>query len=232
MPGRYTITAEPEILQSRFNVTVPEAYKKRHNAAPTQALPVIISSEPDQLLYLYWGLIPSWSKNKDVATKLINARADSLLDKVSFKKSFETRRCIVPADAFYEWKPVGKKSKIPYRIGLNSNELFSMAGLWESSENTNGQEIQTFTIITTEANSLVAQVHDRMPVLLTKETEKIWMNPNEKMETLLPLLKPFENSAMTSYAVSSRVNNVANDGPDLITPVPPADQFGNYSLFD
>ena len=232
MCGRYTIIAEPEDIQNRFNVSVPESYKKRFNAAPTQALPVITSVIHDQLVFFYWGLIPNLSQNKALATKLINANADSLQDKISFKNSLESRRCIIPADGFYEWKSISRKSKIPYRITLNSNELFSMAGLWERSENSEGKEIQTFTIITTKANSLVAEIHNRMPVILTKEAEKLWLDSNTEIEKLQALLVPYNAQEMISYAVSSKVNILANDDENLIIPTPPADQFGNYSLFD
>ncbi|MCB0495586.1 MAG: SOS response-associated peptidase [Cyclobacteriaceae bacterium] len=232
MPGRYTITAKSDDIKKRFNVEVPENYHAHFNAAPTQLLPVITSLQPAYLNFFYWGFIPNWSKNKALATKLFNARADSLQDKISFREALTTRRCIIPADGYYEWKSIGKKSKIPYRFTLNSGGLFSLAGLWESSENDNGEEIQTFTVITTDANSIVAQIHDRMPVILTQETEKIWLNPTSDLNALKSVLVPFKANLMTSYAVSSKVNNVANDGPDLIKPAPPADQFGNYSLFD
>lgn len=232
MPGRYTITAEAEEIANRFNLEIVEQFNKRYNAAPTQLLPAIASENPKQLVYFYWGLIPSWSKNKALATKLINARADSLQDKISFKNSLKSRRCIIPADGFYEWKPITKKSKIPYRITLHSGGLFSMAGLWESSENAEGKEIQTFTIVTTEANNEVSKIHNRMPVILTPETEQIWLDNNAETDELLSILTPYKANEMTSYAVASKVNNVANDDETLIVPAPPADQFGNYSLFD
>lgn len=232
MPGRYTITAESKNISERFSVEVPDTYQKRYNAAPTQSLPVISTSQLKRLSYYYWGLIPQWSKNKALATKLFNARADSLKDKISFKNSLKSRRCIIPVDGYYEWKSVSKKSKIPYRIVLQSGELFSLAGLWESYEDDTGNEVFTFTIITTEANSEVAKIHDRMPIILNQETESMWLDLKEEEDEILKLLKPYPSHLMSSYAVSSKVNEVANDSPELIEPAPPADQFGNYSLFD
>ena len=232
MCGRYTIVADANALKDRFNAEVTESYQKKYNAAPAQLLPVITAQEPKGFSFFYWGLVPDWSKNKAISGKLINARADTIAEKVSFKSALHSRRCLVPADGFYEWKKVSKKSKIPYRFILNEQQPFAFAGLWEEYENENNETVHTFTIVTTEANEVVASVHDRMPVILTPETEKIWLAHDTDEATLLDVLKPYESNKMGLYAVSSKVNNPANDGPDLIEPAPAADQFGNYSLFD
>lgn len=224
--------ADANALRDRFNIEVTANYQKRYNAAPTQLLPVITSATPSGFSFFYWGLVPDWSKNKAISTKLINARADTLAEKISFRTALHSRRCLVPADGFYEWKKVSKKSKIPYRFILNDQQPFAFAGLWEEYENVDEEIVHTFTIITTEANAVVKPIHDRMPVILTPENEKIWMNNDTTESELLNVLKPYDANEMGLYAVSSRVNNAANEGPELIDPAPAADQFGNYSLFD
>lgn len=232
MCGRYTIVADANTLKDRFEADVTENYQKRYNAAPAQLLPVITSATPEGFSFFYWGLVPNWSNNKSISHKLINARADTILEKVAFRSALQSRRCLVPADGFYEWKRVNKKSKIPYRFILNEQEPFAFAGLWEEYENEEKELIHTFTIITTEANEVVSPIHDRMPVILTKESEKVWMDNDAKENEILDVLKPLDAKLMGSYTVSSRVNNVLNDDPTLIEASAPADQFGNYSLFD
>lgn len=232
MCGRYTVVADANALKDRFEAEVTDDYIKHYNAAPSQLLPVITASAPKGFSFFYWGLVPDWSKNKSISTKLINARADSLLEKISFRTAVHSRRCLVPADGFYEWKRINKKSKVPYRFILNNQEPFAFAGLWEAYENEHKELVHTFTIITTEANSLVKPIHDRMPVILTRESEKIWMNSDAPEDEIMGALQPYDAMSMGQYAVSTKVNNVANDNPGLIEPVTPADQFGNYSLFD
>lgn len=232
MCGRYTITAKPKEIETRFEVEVTDAYKPRFNAAPTQLLPVITNENPDGMSFFYWGLIPEWSKSKAVSIKLFNAQAEAINEKPTFKNALKQHRCIVPADSFYEWKRVSKKSKIPYRFLLNNNNTFSFAGLWEEFEDDNDEVMHTFTIITTEPNEMVQPIHERMPVMLTPDTEKIWLDNASSEHDLLNVLLPFDANGMTNYTVSSQVNNVANDLPSIIAPSAPADQFGNYSLFD
>jgi len=232
MCGRYTVTAKPKDIEARFEVEVPDTYTPRFNAAPTQLLPVITSEHPDGLSFFFWGLIPEWSKSKAVSVKLFNAQAETLNEKPTFKRALEKHRCIVPADSFYEWKRVSKKSRIPYRFLLNNGSIFSFAGLWEEFEDDNDEIVHTFTIITTTPNGVVASVHDRMPVILTPSSEKIWLDEDSSSDQIIDILQPYKSDAMTSYTVSSLVNNVSNDSESLIAPSAPADQFGNYSLFD
>ncbi len=232
MCGRYTISVGPQALSERFGVDVPGGYKPRFNAAPTQLLPVITAEQPEGLSFFYWGLIPSWSKNKSISTKLINARAETLAEKASFRTALKTRRCIVPADGFYEWKRVSKKGRVPHWFFLADRTVFSFAGLWEEFENEEGEMMHTFTIITTDANDMLADVHDRMPVILSKKEEKIWLDPQEEIENATSILRPYPAIKMDNHAVSSQVNMVTNDSPLMINPAPAADQFGNYTLFD
>jgi len=232
MCGRYTIIAKAEEIEKRFNVEVPKSYTPRYNAAPSQNLPIITNQSPEGVSFFHWGLIPEWAKNKSISTKLINARAETLTEKPSFKNSLKQRRCLVLSNGFYEWKQSSKKSKIPYWIHLESKELFAFAGLWESYEDEDQKPVFTFTIITTKANSTISRIHERMPVILKPNSEKIWLSSEVGTEEHLSLLKPYDEKEMAFYSISPMVNAVANDNPNLILPTPPADQFGNLTLFD
>ena len=232
MCGRYTIIAKAEEIEKRFNVEVPPAYTPRYNAAPSQILPVITNQHPDGLSFFHWGLIPRWAKDKSISSKLINARAETITEKASFKNAVKHRRCLVLADGFYEWKQSGKKLKVPYRIFLSSKQLFSFAGLWEEYEDDEENTIHTFTIITTTANPAISKIHERMPVILKPENEKSWLNSAISTEEHLELLKPYQEELMSFHTISPLVNKVSNDNPQLIVPAPPADQFGNLTLFD
>jgi len=232
MCGRYTIIAKAEEIEKRFNVTVPETYTARYNAAPTQILPVISNESPGGLSFFHWGLIPSWAKDKSISSKLINARAETISQKASFKSALKSRRCLVLADGFYEWKRSSKKSKVPYRIMLKDKRLFAFAGLWEAYEDENQEIVYTFTIITTSANSAITKIHDRMPAILRREAEQEWLSASISMEEHLQLLQPYDANQMEYHTISPLVNSVANDNPQLIVPTPPADQFGNLTLFD
>lgn len=232
MCGRYTLIAKAEKIKERFNVDVPQKIEPRFNAAPTQLMPVITNTSPSGISFFYWGLIPEWAKEKSISAKLFNARSETLNEKRTFKNALKTSRCLIPADGFYEWKALGKKTKIPYRITLKDEELFSFAGLWEEYEDDNGEMAHTFTIITTEANALVQPIHDRMPAILLPEHEQNWLNDTLSTDDLLQLLNPYDPEKMKTYSVSPRVNQVKNDSKDLIVHVPPADQHGNLTLFD
>ena len=232
MCGRYTIIAKAEEIEKRFNVEVPEAYQPRYNAAPTQILPVITNQQPDGISFFHWGLIPSWAKDKSISSKLINARSETITEKASFRNAVKQRRCLVLADGFYEWKKTSKKAKVPYRILLSDESLFAFAGLWEEYEDEDEQVIHTFTIITTSANSTISGIHERMPVILEPNTERTWLDQSQPAENHLDLLKPYSPEKTKYHAVSPLVNSVRNDDDRLIKPAPPADQFGNLSLFD
>lgn len=232
MCGRYTLVKKAEEVAKRFKVEVGAHYKPRYNAAPTQLLPVITADAPEGLSWFYWGLIPAWSKDKAISQKLINARAETVEDKASFRNALKQRRCLVPADGFFEWKPVSKKGKIPYRITLMNEALFAFAGLWEEYEDDEGDTVQTFTILTTQANSTLENIHERMPVILSREAESLWLNKFSSQEELKQVLQPYDRDQTRFYTVSSRVNQAGLDEPSVIAPAPAADQFGNYTLFN
>jgi putative SOS response-associated peptidase YedK len=232
MIDRYSLTASREEIRERFSVDVPDFYHPKFNAAPTQLLPVVTSTSPNGVSLFYWGTSPEWSKGKVPSEKMINVRAESLSEKPALKKALRKNRCLIPADGFYCWKKVGKKTSIPYRFVMINKDLFAFAGLWEEFEDTDGNEIQTFMVFTQESNSLVAQVQDRMPVILSKENEKLWLDPSSDDESLLGMLTAFPATAMTHYSVSPGISDIKVDLASLIIPTAPADQHGNLTLFD
>lgn len=232
MIERYSITADVENVRERFSVDVPDFYKASYNAAPTQLLPVITSSSPQGLSLFYWGIPPGWAKNKSVSEKIVNLKTESLTDKPALKKAMLKRRCIIPADGFYAWKKVGKKTMIPYRFILADNGLFSFAGIWEDFEDDEGDENHTFIIMTTAANELVSPVTDRMPVILDRESEKVWLSKDADEASLLEQLKPYPAARINCYTVSPNIGTDTLNVPSLIIPAPPADQHGNLTLFD
>ncbi|MDN5202973.1 SOS response-associated peptidase [Fulvivirgaceae bacterium BMA10] len=232
MPERYSISTKAGKLQERFKVEVTEDYQQRYNAAPSQLLPVITNHQPDRLSFMYWGVEPSWSKNKTISTKLINSEAESIQEKISLQSALAQRRCVIPADGFFDWKKISKKSKVPYRFIMSDGEPFSFAGIWEQYEDVDNNQIVTFKVITVQANGLVGEINPRMPAILTPETEKIWLGKNESIHELLEVLQPLSSDKMVKYTVSPFVNSIDNDFPEVLNAAPAADQFGNYSLFD
>ncbi|MBK7141437.1 MAG: SOS response-associated peptidase [bacterium] len=221
MCGRYTLAVQLDLIQDRFLLknSIP-AFAPRYNISPTQtALVITQSSDGRGLETMRWGLVPFWAKDPSIGNKMINARAETLAEKPSFRKSLERKRCLIPADGFYEWKklPDGR-SKIPMRIVVGQGDLFAFAGLWDSWKQPDGSELRTYTIITTEPNQLVAKVHNRMPVILDRKSEDIWLDPEiTNPQLLLPLLTPYAGE-MRTFEVSKAVNSPANDSPSLIEP--------------
>ncbi|MEX2511412.1 MAG: SOS response-associated peptidase [Cyclobacteriaceae bacterium] len=231
MCGRYSLAKSKIDLENRFEAEMLEPFSPRYNIAPSQLVPIITSDSPKGFSHFYWGITPGFAKNKPVANKLINARSETITEKATFKNAFKKNRCLVPADGFYEWKKIGKKTKIPYRFVQHGEILFAFAGIWEEYETEKGELEHTFLILTTGPNKLTAEIHDRMPVILKKENELTWLDPKASEEDLLGLLQPYPDEEMMSYTVSPMVNHVANDSPFLIRKTFPMDQFGNYTLF-
>lgn len=221
MCGRFTIFANFTDIINRFDIEAgiqEELYRPSYNVAPSNSvLSVINDGSKNRLGYLRWGLIPSWAKDEKIGYKMINARAETLTEKSSFRNAYQKRRCLILADSFYEWKRNDDKSKIPMRIKLKSDELFSMAGLWERWNSPKGNYIYTCTIITTTANELIKSIHDRMPVILKPEDEKTWLDPSiHNPNELNHLLKPLSEEVMEAYEVANLVNSPKNNYPDLI----------------
>lgn len=232
MIDRYSITASASQVSERFSVDVPDFYKAHYNASPTHLLPVITSATPQGLSNFYWGTAPGWANNKTVSEKIINARAEEFTDKASLKRALKKNRCLVPADGFYGWKKVGKKTSIPYRFVLKSRELFSFPGIWEEFEDTDGNQIQTFSIVTRQADHIVEAIQERMPLIFTREAEQHWLDKDSTEETLLSIISSTESSELDYYPVSPRISQQEVDVPSLIVPTPPSDQHGNLTLFD
>jgi len=212
-------------LQNRFGFIPQEEIrpgtpllKPRYNLAPGQEAPVVIYEDSKILRLMQWGLVPSWAKEASIGYKMINARAETLTQKPSFKKSFKQRRCLVLADGFYEWrKGTGGRTKIPLRFVLKNREPFAFAGLWDTWQKPDGDLLHSFTIITTESNELIRPIHDRMAVMLRQEDEAKWLDPDLKdVEQLIPLLKPYPSDQMEGYEVSTLVNSPKNDTPECI----------------
>jgi putative SOS response-associated peptidase YedK len=231
MCGRYSLSKSKPELEQRFQAEMLADFKPRYNIAPTQLVPVITSESPKGFSFFYWGITPDFGQNKPVSQKLINARSETVNEKISFKSSFQKRRCLIPADGFFEWKKLGKKTKIPYRFTLLEDQLFAFAGIWEEYETVSGESHHTFLILTTTANELVGEVHDRMPVILRRDQEKKWLDSYSSTDELISLLQPFSAESMLSFTVSPLVNSVQNDSPGVIRRTSPMDQFGNYTLF-
>lgn len=217
MCGRYALIVVGDgSLQRRFSLEELLDVPPRYNVAPTQTLPVIVRQSPNHIQMMRWGLIPSWAKDATIGTRMINARAETVAEKPAFRTPLRSHRCLVPASGFYEWKREGT-SKQPYFIHLKDEPLFAFAGLYDRWRDPQGQDVWSYTIITTAANAVTAPVHDRMPVILRREDEDEWLNAdNTEPEHLLPLLRPYPADAMEAYPVSSAVNSPRNDAPDLV----------------
>lgn len=212
MCGRFSFAFTKKIIEERFDLENTSDYRPRYNCAPSQYLAVITNENPKKLSYLKWGLIPYWAKDSAIGSKLINAKAETITDKPSFKNAFINRRCLVPADGFYEW--TRDKEKNPFCFSLNSMEPFSMAGIWESWNDKENNTINTFSIITTSANELVKKVHDRMPVILEKSSEKDWLFSTDPL-FLQSMLNPYSSEKMKVTALSKLVNSVKNDSSEI-----------------
>jgi putative SOS response-associated peptidase YedK len=219
MCGRFSIFADPERLAERFAAALPEqGIQPRYNAAPTQDLPVLLNEDRSRIQLLRWGLIPFWAKDPSIGNRMINARAETLAEKPSFRTPLKKRRCLVLADGFYEWKKVNS-GKQPMRIALTSGQPFAFAGLWETWKQPDGDLLRTFTIITTQPNELVASIHNRMPAILLPEHEALWLDDAAQQEAWLDLLRPYPADLLTAYPVSKRVNSPANDDAAVIARV-------------
>lgn len=220
MCGRFTLTVDPKTLAEAFaGVEPPAGLGPRYNIAPSQAVAVIANNNPHQIEFFQWGLIPAWAKDPGIGNRMINARAETLAEKPSFKTAYQRRRCLVLADGFYEWRKESDKSKTPLYIRLKSGQPFAFAGLWETWQPAGDPPILSCTIITTTPNELMAEIHNRMPVILSPEVYEAWLDPAEQSPNQLNgLLRPYPAELMTAYPVSKLVNNPKNDAPACIEP--------------
>ena len=223
MCGRFTMAIDADDLQTELALgQVPADWKPRYNVAPGQNIGVVTNPHSRDVIWMQWGLVPFWATDPTIGNRLINARAESLDEKPSFKYAFAKRRCLIVADGFYEWKKPesGAKSSQPYYFSLREGKAFVFAGLWESWQPKDDPESKliTCTIITTVANALVAQVHDRMPVILNAEDKWAWLQ-EDNPAALKALLKPAPDDLLQAWGVSRAVNDPKNDSPVCITPL-------------
>lgn len=219
MCGRFVLIADPNEIYEQFELPGLPEVQPRYNIAPTQLVPVIVNEGGRALRYYRWGLIPSWSKDPQIGSRMINARAETVAEKPAFRAAFKRRRCIVPGSGFYEWQQ-REAGKVPMYIQLRDQPLFGFAGLWEIWNDPSGGEVRSFTIITTEANAMMREIHDRMPVILEPKDYATWLQTDDAPQsTLQALLRPYPADRMVAYEVSKLVNRPAVDSPECIAPV-------------
>ena len=221
MCGRYLITSSPEAIRNLFRYPEEPDFPPRYNIAPTQPVPIVrLHQGKRQFALVRWGLLPSWVKDPKKFTLLINARDESLSDKPAFRAAIKRRRCLVPADGFYEWKATGGPkygAKQPYYVRAKSGKPIAFAGLWETWIGPNGEEMETAAIVTTRANRTLAPIHDRMPVIVPPEAFDLWLDcANVDAETAAALIAPASDDLLEAYEVSTEVNRTANDNEKLV----------------
>lgn len=225
MCGRFSLSVNPRAIAEQFGLDLKSIgpFAPRYNIAPTQPV-AAVRMGPDratrQWTHFLWGLVPAWAKDPSIGQRMINARGETVSEKPSFRTALKRRRCLVPSDGFYEWRKEGA-AKVPYFIHQIERGPFALAGLWEHWIGKDGTELETCTLITTAANTMMAPLHARMPVILSPEDYALWLDPSEEKSTaLLPLLAPREWSDMQAFAVNGFVNNARNEGPQCLEPRP------------
>ena len=241
MCGRSSLTKTEKELEERFQATfysdalVNYNPLPNYNVAPSHMMPVITNEDKLHFQAYRWGLIPFWAKEERIGYKMINARIETLLEKSTFKMAVAKRRCLVPADGFYEWKkitgPNGKPAKQAYRIQTKDQEIFAMAGLWDRWKSPEGQMVFSFTVITQPPNEVMKDIHDRMPAILTKEQEELWLSDDIPPQELVDMIQPYPDDQTIAYPVSSRVNNVRNNDAEIIRAARPDIEKEGGTLF-
>ncbi len=232
MCGRYTLTIDTDELSDRFGcVIIQRLGGPRYNIAPQQKAQVIINNKGEvQMRRMQWGLVPSWAKDRSVGSKMINARCETLAGKTSFNKSLRKRRCLVPADGYYEWQKLGRE-KQPYRVVLPTRDMFCFAGIWDEWIADDGEVLQSFSIITTDAAPAVSKIHHRMPFIIEREHEHSWLCSgiinSQEVKEFMSGFKPVDT--LQAYKVSKIVNSVKNDVAECIQPL---QDNPSQSLFD
>jgi putative SOS response-associated peptidase YedK len=222
MCGRYTITSAPEALRALFRYQEQPNFPARFNIAPTQPIPVVrFVDGRREFALVRWGFLPSWVKDPNEFSLIINARGESISEKPAFRAAMKRRRCLIPADGFYEWQATGGR-KQPFYIRAKSGEPVAFAGVWETWEGPNGEEVETAAIVTTRANKMLAPLHDRMPVIIAPDAFDLWLNCGDvDARTAEALIAPAPETLLEVWPVSTAVNRTANDNAALIEPVVP-----------
>ncbi|MGE5535816.1 MAG: SOS response-associated peptidase [Acidobacteriota bacterium] len=222
MCGRYVLTSAPEVFRNLFRYEERPNFPPRYNVAPTQPIAIVRLVEGKrQFALVRWGLLPAWVKDPKTFSLVINARGESVLDKPAFRNAMRHRRCLIPADGFYEWQNAGDRKR-PFFVRTKSGEPFAFAGLWETWTGPGGEEVETAAIVTTVANRALAAIHHRMPVIVPPEAFDLWLNTRDvDARTASSLIAPAPDSLLEAYEISTAVNRVANDSPSLIEPAAP-----------
>jgi putative SOS response-associated peptidase YedK len=222
MCGRFTLIAPGEAVAELFDLSETPELAPRYNIAPTQPIAAVRYNSDKgkrEFTHFYWGLIPSWSKDPTIGSRMINARSETAAEKPSFRAAFKYRRCLVPTDGFYEWWKVDG-GKQPVRIQMKDERPFAIAGLWEHWQSPDGSEIESCTLLTTGPNDLLKPIHNRMPVILAPEDFDLWLDPGAQHGgEVQPLMRPFPSDKMSFYPVSTHVNNPRNEDPTCIVPL-------------
>ena len=213
--------ASPQQVTERFALSVaPPDLPACDNVAPQSYMPVVVGNNPSRLDFMRWGLVPSWAKDERVGYKTINAHAETVAERPAYRAALRYHRCLVPASGFYEWRPT-PRGRQPYFIHLPGEPLFAFAGLYDIWYSPDGSELRTYTIITCQPNALMAPIHNRMPVILARDAEAVWLDPQEtRTAAVLPLLLPFPTELMAAYPVSTAVDSLRNDEPALTAQLP------------
>ncbi|MDP2685042.1 MAG: SOS response-associated peptidase [bacterium] len=216
MCGRYSFFSKDEVFEDRWQAKFELPINRHYNAAPSQKLPVILNDNPKIIKAGQWGLIPQWMKNNPKG--IINARAETITEKPSFRSVVKKQRCLVLADSFFEWNRKSN-TKTPYRILLTDEKPFAFAGIWETYQTDTGLNIPTFSIITVPANEQISKIHDRMPVILQPNYEQLWIDDSAELNVALETLKTLPDEQIKMYEVSSDVNSYKNESANLIQPI-------------
>lgn len=219
MCGRFVFYSDPQFMREQYGFDEgPIEFRPRYNIAPTQQIVTVTNDGTRRAQLMRWGLVPFWAKDLKIGNRMINAVGETLATKPAFRAAFKKRRCLILADGFFEWRTDGK-NKIQNYIFLKSRKPFAFAGLWETWKSPEGETVKSCTIVTTSPNEFITPIHNRMPVILSEETEVLWLYPmTEDARVLTPLLIPSPSELMDSYLVSSYVNSPRNEGPECITP--------------
>lgn len=220
MCGRFVFYSDPQFMREQYGFDEgPIEFRPQYNIAPTQQVVTVTNNGTRRAELMRWGLVPFWAKDLKIGYRMINAVGERLATKPAFRAAFKKRRCLILADGFFEWRKDGK-SKIPTYIFLKSREPFAFAGLWETWKSPEGETVKSCTIVTTRPNEFIDPIHNRMPVILSSETQALWIDPlTEDPNNLQPLLAPSPAEQMESYEVSSFVNSPHNQGPECIKPL-------------
>jgi putative SOS response-associated peptidase YedK len=224
MCGRYTLTSAPEAIRALFRYAEQPNFPPRYNIAPTQPIAIVRYVDGKrQFALVRWGLLPSWVKDPKAFSLVINARGEGVLDKPAFRAAMKRRRCLIPADGFYEWQKAGERKR-PFFVHAKDGKPLAFAGLWESWQGPNGEEMETAAIVTTRANKTLSPIHERMPVIVPPEAFDLWLDAaNVDAETAAALIVPSGEDLIESHEISTAVNRVANDNAALIEKVPALD---------